>query len=190
MAAMRGVVEEPDGLRYVPGFLSAEEEGRLLQRMRSADYGEVRLHGQAARRTVRHYGYQYAFDSGQLSPGEPIPPWLLDVRVRSAQLLGRDPEALAEALLTRYPPAATIGWHRDAPAFGDVIGISLGSTCRMRFQRGKGEARRVFEQVLEPRSAYVLSGPSRTSWQHSIPPVPQERFSLTFRTVRRGWVQQ
>jgi alkylated DNA repair dioxygenase AlkB len=184
---MRGVVEEPEGLRYLPCFLAVGEERLLLEHLRRQDYGKVRLHGQVARRTVRHFGLGYAFDSGQLWPSDPAPEWLLDVRTRCAALLSREPEDLAEVLVTRYPPGATIGWHRDAPAFGDVIGVSLAARCRMRFQRGTGEARRVFEQVLEPKSAYVLSGPSRTVWQHSIPAVPQERFSLTLRTVRRGW---
>jgi DNA oxidative demethylase len=35
------------------------------------------------------------------------------------------------ALVNEYPPGAPIGWHRDAPQYGIVIGISLASTCRM-----------------------------------------------------------
>ncbi|WP_270886686.1 alpha-ketoglutarate-dependent dioxygenase AlkB [Pedococcus sp. 5OH_020] len=184
---MRGVVEEPEGLRYLPELLSTEEEQLLLGRVRDLEYGEVRMHGQVARRTVRHYGLGYSFDSGELSPGEPVPPWLTEVRRRSAELLARHPEDLAEVLVTRYPPGATIGWHRDAPAFGDVVGVSLGSPCLLRFQRGTGTQRRVYEVMLQPGSAYVLSGRSRTVWQHSIPAVEQERLSVTLRTVRRGW---
>jgi alkylated DNA repair dioxygenase AlkB len=88
-------------------------------------------------------------------------------------------------LVQRYPAGSTIGWHRDAPAFGTVIGVSLAGSARLRFQRGKGEARRVWEVRLEPRSGYVLSGPARTSWQHSIPPTKELRYSITFRTLRR-----
>jgi DNA oxidative demethylase len=95
------------------------------------------------------------------------------------------PGDLVEILVQRYPPGSTIGWHRDAPAFGTVVGISLGGSSRLRFQRGKGEARRVFEVTLEPRSGYVLAGPARTSWQHSIPPTKELRYSITFRTLRR-----
>jgi alkylated DNA repair dioxygenase AlkB len=146
----------------------------------------VRLHGQAARRVVRHYGVNYDYDSARTTPGEPVPGWLDGLRSRAAGLLDRAPADLAEVLVTRYPPGATIGWHRDAPAFGDVVGVSLASPCVMRFQRGTGEQRRVFEQALDPRSGYVLSGRSRTVWQHSIPAVPAERFSVTFRTLRRS----
>jgi alkylated DNA repair protein (DNA oxidative demethylase) len=182
---MRGLVEEPAGLRYLPGLLSDAEEGDLLARLGALDYRQVRLHGQVARRVVRHYGVEYAFESAAVTPGEPVPLWLEPLRARAAALLDVPPAALAEVLVTRYPPAATIGWHRDAPPFGDVVGVSLRSECVMRFQRGKGEQRRVFEQRLEPRSAYVVSGPARTVWQHSIPAVAAERYSVTFRTLRR-----
>src|SRR5918994_1406812 len=67
----------------------------------------------------------------------------------------------------------------------DEVGVSLGSACEMRFQHGQGEGRRVFQQRLDPRSAYVLSGPARNRWQHSIPQVAADRYSLTFRTLRR-----
>jgi DNA oxidative demethylase len=186
---MRGEVEEPEGLRYLPEFLSASEEDELLGHLSGLDYGEVRMRGQVARRVVRHYGLSYAFETAELAAGEPVPEWLMGVRERCAGLVAVEGAALAEVLVTRYPKGATIGWHRDAPAFGDVVGVSLASSCVMRFQRGKGEARRVFEQPLEPRSAYVLAGRSRTVWQHSIPAVEAERYSLTFRTVRRGWFE-
>lgn len=185
MGRMRGVVEEPAGLRYLPELLGTAEESELLRHVHGLEYGEVRLHGQVARRVVRHYGVDYAFESAQVTPGEPLPSWLEPTRERAAELLSVPAAALAEVLVTRYPPGATIGWHRDAPPFGDVVGMSLGSACVLRFQRGKDDARRVFEQPLEPRSAYVLAGKARTVWQHSIPAVAAERYSLTFRTLRR-----
>ena len=182
---MRGVVERPSGLRYLPETLTEAEERELLAHVTRLEYGEVRMHGQAARRVVRHYGVDYAFESATVTPGDPVPSWLDATRAKAAALLGVPAEALAEVLVTRYPPGATIGWHRDAPPFGDVVGVSLASACVMRFQRGKDDARRVFEQPLAPRSAYVLAGRARTVWQHSIPAVAQERYSLTFRTLRR-----
>jgi DNA oxidative demethylase len=182
---MRGVHERPEGLRLVDVLLEPDEEQELLGHTADLELREVRLHGQVARRTVRDYGVSYDFASAKVSPGEPVPAWLEPLRARCAALLDRPVDALAEALVTRYPPGATIGWHRDAPAFGDVVGVSLASACHLRFQRGKGVERRVFEQRLEPRSAYVLAGRARTVWQHSIPAVPEERWSVTFRTLRR-----
>jgi alkylated DNA repair protein (DNA oxidative demethylase) len=181
---MRGVHERPEGLRHVEALLEPDEERELLDRMAGLELREVRLHGQVARRTVRDYGVSYDFASATVSPGEPVPAWLEPLRARCGVLLDRSADGLAEALVTRYPPGATIGWHRDAPAFGDVVGVSLGSACALRFQRGKGSERRVFEQQLQPRSAYVLAGRARTVWQHSIPAVRAERWSVTFRTLR------
>src|SRR5829696_944315 len=185
MGRMRGIIEEPTGLRYIPSLLSEDQERDLLERVRRLQFDEVRMHGQVAHRVVRHFGVQYAFESAAVTPGPPIPDWLTEVRDHAAQLLDVSPAALAEVLVTYYPPGATIGWHRDAPVFGNVVGVSLGSACLLRFQRGQGAERRVFEQVLEPRSAYALTGPSRTAWQHSIPAVGDERYSITFRTLRR-----
>jgi alkylated DNA repair protein (DNA oxidative demethylase) len=184
MGRMRGIVAEPAGLRYVPDLLGEDEDIALLDRLTGLEYGEVRMHGQVARRVVRHYGVRYSFDTAAVTPGDPIPAWLEDLRSRSATLLGTEPGALAEVLVTRYPPGATIGWHRDAPAFGEIVGVSFGSECLLRFQRGTGTERRVYEQAVAPRSAYVLAGKARTVWQHSIPAVPAERYSITFRTLR------
>lgn len=189
MGRMRGILEEPAGLRYVPDFLTDAQEDWLLERLTTLEYGEVRMHGQVARRVVRHYGTSYHFETGAVTPGEPIPGWLEPVRERCAALLDRPTTDLAEALATYYPPGASIGWHRDAPAFGDVVGVSLGSPSPMRFQLGQGAERRVWEQWLEPRSAYVLAGPVRTRWQHHIPAVREPRYSLTFRTLRRGFAE-
>jgi DNA oxidative demethylase len=82
-----------------------------------------------------------------------------------------------------YPPGAGIGWHRDAPPFGVIVGVSLGTTCEMRFRRGSG-GRTAFALELRPRSAYLLSGDVRSNWQHSIPAVAETRWSVTLRTLR------
>lgn len=118
-------------------------------------------------------------------PTDPPPPALEVVRDAAAAWAGRDPNDLAQILVTRYPPGATIGWHRDAPMFGTVVGVSLAAACRLRFLRAQGRPREVWEIDATPRSGYVLTGAARWSWQHSIPPVPEERFSITFRTLRR-----
>ena len=184
---MRGVAERPSGLRYETGLLSVDEEAGLLEVLEDLRYDEVRLRDTVARRTVRSFGYDYDFDSWGLTPGEPVPPYLEAPRRSAAGLAGVEPELFEEVLVTRYPPGATIGWHRDATTFGPVVvGLSLGSDCVMRFQRrAAGGERRVHEQPLERRSAYVLAGAARSVWQHSIPAVPALRYSITFRSVRR-----
>ena len=163
-----------------------DEERRLLEFLETLDFHEITMRGQTARRTVRHFGFDYDYDSyGKLLAGDPLPEELVWVRDRCAELGDLQPEALAQTLVSRYPPGAPIGWHRDAPMFGaKVVGVSLLSGSRMRFQRKVGDVRQVYEQELPPRSAYVLAGESRSEWQHSIPPVKELRYSITFRTLR------
>jgi alkylated DNA repair protein (DNA oxidative demethylase) len=180
------VADSPDGLVYRPDFVSPGEERDLLAAIEQLDFREIRMRGQTARRTARHFGFDYDYERyGRLVPGDPLPDWLVSLRERCARLADLEPDELAQALVQRYPPGATIGWHRDAPMFGTVVGVSLASACRMRFQRGRGDERRTFELELEPRSAYVLAGASRNAWQHSIPPTKSLRYSVTFRTLRR-----
>ena len=178
----RAPLEEPEGLLYRPELLTVEEEEKLLAVLRDLPFEPIVMHGVAARRVARHYGLGYDYATRTPREGEPMPEWLVELRERVAAF---HPGEYVEALVQRYPEGSTIGWHRDAPAFGDVVGVSLGGSARLRFQRGKGEARRVWEVLAEPRSVYVLSGPSRTSWQHSIPATKEERYSVTFRTLRK-----
>jgi DNA oxidative demethylase len=186
----------PPGLRYVPELLSEEEERALIGSLETLAYNEIRMHGVVAKRSVVHHGWEYGYDAWSLRESEPIPPFLHEVRDRAARLVNVAPSALAEALSSRYPPGAGIGWHRDAPMFGLVVGISLNAPCVMRFRPWENEResdeRRSEERpptkklVLEPRSAYVLDGEARSRWQHTISPVKELRYSISFRTLRRG----
>jgi alkylated DNA repair dioxygenase AlkB len=177
---------EPAGLVFDPEFLTREEERALLDELERLEFREIVMHGVAARRSARHYGlsYNYAYRE-PIAEAEALPTWLEPLRRRCADLAGVQPEALVEALVQRYPEGATIGWHRDAPAFGRIVGVSLASSARMRFRRGSKGNWRTCELELPPRSAYVLTGEARTSWQHSLPPTALLRYSITFRTLRR-----
>jgi alkylated DNA repair protein (DNA oxidative demethylase) len=176
---------EPSGLVYQPDFITEAEERQVLDVLEAMEFHTITMHGQTARRTVRHFGLDYGYESWKLEPTEPLPRELGWLQRRAGALAGLDPEDFAQILVSRYPPGATIGWHRDAPMFGPkVVGISLAAACRMRFQRGKGDARQVAEIALEPRSAYVLAGAARFAWQHSIPPTKALRYSITFRTLK------
>lgn len=178
------MTEAPPGLVYQEDVLSREEEAALVDILAGLTWEPIVIRGQPARRSARHFGLGYDYASRTPKPGEPLPDWLAQPRVNAAQLARRDPDELVEALVQRYPAGSTIGWHRDAPAFGVVVGVSLQGSSRMRFQSGKRENRRVWELELRPRSGYVLAGEARRSWEHSIPPTPALRYSITFRTLR------
>ena len=180
------VAEEPAGLVYVPEFVTDDEGRVLVDHLEALEFDEVRMRGQTALRTVHHFGYRYDYEGWQLVGADPLPPWLAPLRRRAGELAGADLDAFTETLVTRYPPGAGIGWHRDAPLFGpQVVGVSLLGPCRMRFQRRAAGVRKVHALDLAPRSAYVLAGAARWAWQHSIPATPGLRYSVTFRTVVR-----
>lgn len=178
--------ERVQGLVLAAEAVTLEQERELLDRFEALRWDPIVIRGQAARRTARHFGMGYDYESRTPRPGEAIPPWLEPPRRAAAEVAGVPADELVEILVQRYPAGSTIGWHRDAPAFGIVVGISLLGTARLRFQRGRGEQRRTWEVSLEPRSGYVLAGEARWSWEHSIPPIKELRYSITFRTLRRA----
>jgi alkylated DNA repair protein (DNA oxidative demethylase) len=184
-ARLPATVVEPAGLFYEAETITGEEEADLISHVEALDFREVVMRGQTAKRTVRHFGFDYGYESWQLVPGDPLPDWLLRVRDEVSRVAGVNADEMLQALVSRYPPGAGIGWHRDAPMFGSpVVGLSLGSPCRMRFQRKLKDARETYDLRLEPRSTYALDGASRWAWQHSIPATDALRYSITFRSVK------
>jgi DNA oxidative demethylase len=175
----------PPGLIFLPEFLTQDEEANLLDLIRSMDFRTLQMHGVTAKRHIKQFGWHYAFESYRLTPADPIPAAFDSIRARSAAMAGIDASEWAEALVTEYAAGAGIGWHRDAPGFGIVAGISLMGECRMRFQTGMGPARATSAIDLPPRSIYLLTGEVRTKWQHMIPATRELRYSITFRTLRK-----
>ena len=176
----------PEGFAYGPELITPEEEAALAARFETLPFKPYEFRGYlGARRTVA-YGWRYGADGKAVEQVQAIPEFLLGVRAKAAAFAGLEPDALAQAVVTDYPPGAPIGWHRDRPAFGQVVGVSLltSAPLRLRLERPAGGWDRV-TQVLAPRSAYRLSGPARHRWQHSIPPLPARRYSITFRTLTR-----
>jgi alkylated DNA repair protein (DNA oxidative demethylase) len=176
----------PSGFCYIPDFLSVTDERELIRFIRSLAFAEIHMHGVVAKRRTVHFGWLYGYESWKITPGPPIPEALLPLRTRAAQLIDVAPETIEEVLVTDYPPGAGIGWHRDAPMFGpSVVGISLLGPARFRFQRRTPNGRETVQSLLDPRSAYILTGEARRLWQHSIPAGTQQRYSITFRTLKK-----
>ncbi|HEX8278714.1 MAG TPA: hypothetical protein VF540_08460, partial [Segetibacter sp.] len=58
-------------------------------------------------------------------------------------------------------------------------------TFRLRLNNKAKQTRSsVISFPVQHRSLYVLQGPARTDWQHSITPVKQIRYSITLRTLK------
>jgi alkylated DNA repair dioxygenase AlkB len=176
----------PDGLAYAPDLIDAAEEQALATRMAELPFKAFEFQGYLGNRRTVSFGLHYEFNGSGLKETEPVPEWLLPLRDRAADWASLTPQALEHVLLTEYAPGAGIGWHRDRPVFEDVIGLSLLAPARLRFRRKAGEKWERKALVAAPRSAYLLRGPAREEWQHSIAPMEALRYSITFRSLRPG----
>ena len=174
----------PEGFEYRQEFLRPEEERELVGKIEALPFAEFEFQGFLARRRVVSFGWQYLFDGSGLRKAEDMPAFLLPLRDRAAAFAGLPADALQHVLLTEYRPGAAIGWHKDRSVFGETVGISLLSPCRLRFRRRAGSRWERSALIAEPCSAYLLKGPSRTAWEHSIPAVEALRYSITFRNLR------
>ena len=173
----------PEGFAYREELISPAMEAALTAQIGGVPLKPFEFHGHLGNRRVASFGWRYDYGARQVRSAAPIPGFLIEARKVAAAFAGRRPEAFEQILVTEYPPGAGIGWHRDKASFGEVVGLSLGSACTLRFRKaeGRGWSRRSIE--LAPRSAYLLSGPARREWEHSIPPVTVARYSITFRTL-------
>jgi alkylated DNA repair dioxygenase AlkB len=193
-AAVRPLFEPdlPPGFHYAAEFIAPDEEQRLLEHIGLVEFASFEMRGVVARRRVAFFGASY--DAGRVE-SPPIPGFLLALRDRLAAWAARDPEEFAMALINDYPPGAPIGWHRDAPQYDIVAGVSLLSSCRMKFRpyvspsaapAATATQRRTatHEMTLEARSAYLITGDARSRYEHHIPAVSLQRYSITFRTLR------
>ena len=174
----------PPGLAYHADFLCADDEAALLRAFVDLPFHEAKFQQYTARRRVDRYGLVFDEERRVWVEGRPLPRFLVDLRERVAASRRMRAEEFVHALVTEYRPGTPIGWHRDKPEYGIVVGISLSSACRMRFRPYDNQQDRtaVVALTLEPRSLYVMAGEIRRAWQHSIPPAKALRYSITFRT--------
>jgi hypothetical protein len=190
MAGSPGLFEHnvPSGFHYREDFITDSDERVLLDAITTVAFSEFEMRGVVARRRVAFFGQSY-----DRAAAGPLPAFLLPLRAKIAGWGGIDSEAFAMALINEYRPGTPIGWHRDAPQYGIVAGISLLSACRMKFRPYRSPAsaapmapRRsaTHEIVLTRRSAYLMTQDSRNAYEHHIPPVAGLRYSITFRTLR------
>lgn len=172
----------PDGFVYVADFLSPPEHDELLRFVAGLEYYHDTFRGQRLKRGFAQFGFTYVTSGRRLRPAAPLPPELAALLVRATPFC---PDALPfnQCIVTRYPAGAGIGWHVDAPGFGEVIvGVSLGGVGRFQFRR-LGEEAVAYELDLAAGSLYRMQGPARWDYQHQVTPGGAVRFSLTFRHV-------
>ena len=177
----------PPGMRFEPDWLGVDEEAALIEAIRALPLREAQYKQYTARRRVASFGGKFDYDNNRLLPAPPIPPAFEPFRARVARWLGVAPALFSQMLVAEYAPGTPLGWHRDVPDFESIVGVSLLGQGEMRFRPWPPTAGRPADLrslQLPPRSAYVLEGPARWQWQHSIVPTKALRYSISLRTAR------
>jgi alkylated DNA repair dioxygenase AlkB len=177
----------PAGFRYVPDFITTEEEKLLIGLVEKLPLEHLKFQGFEAKRLVKSYGLNYHFDQRAVTPGDPIPSGFLFLIEKVAAHLGMPPAEFVELLVTEYPVGSVINWHRDGPPFKMIAGISLLAGCNFRFRpydKTKQDKKAILTVPLGRRSLYIIEGTAREDWEHSITPVKQKRYSITLRTLK------
>ena len=171
------------GLSLFEDRVQHTDEQALIAAIDGVELSPFRFQGWLGKRLTAASGWSYDFDTGRFAPAGAIPDWLQPLRQTAARLTGLPVDDLVQALLIRYDPGAGIGWHHDRPVFGHIVGVSLGAPATMRFRRRQPDG---FDRVavdLPPRSIYHMTGEVRHAWEHSIAPMDEARWSVTFRTL-------
>jgi alkylated DNA repair dioxygenase AlkB len=170
----------------MPEIIDKAEENALAIALGNLALKPFEFHGHIGNRRVISFGLRYDYSRRGVELSDAPPQFLDDLRTKIAKFAGREAGQFVQIGVNEYRPGAGIGWHRDKPEFGDVVGVSLLCPAKMRFRRRKDNVWIRRSQILEPRSAYILSGDVRQAWEHSIPPLASLRYSLTFRTLAPG----
>jgi alkylated DNA repair dioxygenase AlkB len=186
MALFAELEASPSGMRYFEDLITPSEERDLATFIAGLPLQPFEFTGGfKGNRRVLSFGSRYDYAAQRVADAPPIPTELLGLRAKAAAFAELEPSSLQQALVTEYAPGAGIGWHRDRPHYGDIIGISLLVPCTFRLRLKTGNTWHRSALAAAPRSAYILSGESRETWEHSIPPLDQLRYSVTFRTMRQ-----
>jgi len=172
----------PDGLHYVAEFITPDLERDLIGHISALPLQPFQFGAYEGKRRVASFGFRYDYTLRRLQEAEPIPAWLSPV-IDMVETFGGPSTRIGQVLCTEYDTCVGIGWHRDKPHYDRIFGLSLGSPCRFRFRKAIGNAWQRHALAAEPRSLYLISGESRTVWEHSIPGVEAPRYSITFRTM-------
>ncbi len=175
--------EKPDGLLYWPDFVSPEEEQELTGRFSSLALAPFQFGGFEGKRRVASFGWRYDYSEQRITRSAEIPDWIRPIIARVEEVASLRAGDVQQLLFTEYVPGAGIGWHRDKKAFGAVCGLSLASACPFRFRRKSGAKWQRYTLRCDRRSLYAMSGAARSVWEHSIAPVGELRYSITFRTM-------
>lgn len=126
--------ELPDGFSYHPNFITSNEENHLLEFIKNLELKNMQFHEYEAKRKVISFGKGWSFTEQRLKEGQPIPQALHFLVEKITNYIEISPQSVAQVLITEYPVGSVINWHRDAPPFETIAGISLLSDCTFKLR--------------------------------------------------------
>ena len=176
---------EPRGFRYRDEIITEVQQVALVESLRQLDLKPVDFHGHLGNRRVTSFGLKYDYSRRIVEPAGEMPTFLEELPTLVADFAGTDPSAFRQIGVSEYRAGAGIGWHKDKQDFGIIVGVSLLTSAIMRFRKPNGTRWTRVSHTLKPRSIYILDGEARTQWEHSIPPLVDLRYSITFRTLAK-----
>jgi alkylated DNA repair dioxygenase AlkB len=172
----------PEGFSYFADFLAAEEQSALMTQVQNLQYEHDTFRGTRLRRGYAQFGYAYVSTGRLLTPAAPLPEFLTALITKALPFCPAE-TTFNQCIVTYYPREAGIGWHTDAPRFGDcIIAVSLGAEASLQLRPNRSQQVSCEVSAL-PGSLYVMHGPARWQYQHQVLPVASVRYSLTFRDV-------
>lgn len=125
----------PAGFRYQPELIDRIKEEALATALGSLHLKPFEFHDHFGNRRVVSFGLRYDYARRGVEVSDDPPEFLDDLRKKVANFAGRRVEEFVRVGVNEYRPGAGIGWHRDKPQFGDVVGVSILSQAKMRFRR-------------------------------------------------------
>lgn len=177
----------PQGWNYYQNFITPDEGADLVKNIGMYNLQTMKFHQYEAKRKVISFGHGWSFTEKKLRSGPPLPKDFDFLVHRVTTLLAIPKESIAQFLITEYPVGSVINWHRDAPPYHIVAGISLLTNCTFKLRPHDQDKRSKWNTLslnVERRSLYTMQGAAKTEWQHSTAPVKEVRYSITLRTLR------
>ena len=167
------------------------------------DYDKWEEHSVNQHRPVAQFGgcnYDYHKDVVDTKTGTPPIPEIFERLLLDPVREILPDICFTQCIINDYREASTIiPWHKDDAAFGDTILVYTfldGRPLHLRCKKPDDDATTPIHDAREstltysayPRhcSRYILRGPARENWEHSVPGGKGRRVSFTFRTLRNA----
>nr|XP_009682102.1 PREDICTED: alkylated DNA repair protein alkB homolog 8 isoform X2 [Struthio camelus australis] len=163
----------PPGLTVVEKIISPEEERRMLEIIDwIKDEDTQNAQKTLKHRRVKHFGYEFCYDSNNVEKEKPLPgglPEICNLFLENCLKQGYIRHKPDQLTVNQYEPGQGIPPHIDThSAFEDeIISLSLGAQIVMDFKHPDG---RTVAIMLPRRSLLVMTGESRYLWTHGITP--------------------